>query len=537
METTRRLTRMLRFQPLFTTHVFAWAYSSRMKKSLVLLHQKGSQNDLSNWGPIAMGDVVVAVLADHLMCWATANNRLYAAQKGFLPHEGYLKHSFMLHCVIERARDLKKQVVVAWLDLADAFDSVSHVVIRHALVDAVMPIRVVDIVESLYEGRGGTHPPTWGGCGLSPLADLADVTVVADAFKVMHALDTAIARVARSTLENTVRSKIRRTPNEEDIAKYLSDSRERELSLSSSSRVLFCSRERLLRSAALKSAHRFWFRWRWDSARCELSLDGKSLAVLGLPWPNTTCQRLSRSRTRERAIASCGRISTCALPTGALCIARALCIDVLPLNGSRRWGDGDRRSGKCGYQFEILSHVLCSSHATARKLRHNAIVEWLAAAVRIPVVVRVYQCVPGVDRDLAALRSDIVVTHEPSRTVVIIYVTALFKNKLEALERARLEKIQKRQPLADALVTSDHVVYVDGIVVGALDAWHPHNDRLFLMRKLKVSVKIAWSRDIYVEHSGIRQYSVPGPAAKDAAPFDSSSATINVSEAIAAQIT
>ena len=72
------------------------------KESLiVLLHKKGSRDDLKHWRPIAMGDVVVklftAVLADLLMCSAIANDRLTAAQKGFLPHEGYLEYSFMLH--------------------------------------------------------------------------------------------------------------------------------------------------------------------------------------------------------------------------------------------------------------------------------------------------------------------------------------------------------------------------------------------------------------------------------------------------------
>ena len=42
----------------------------------MLLHKKGSRDDLKNWRPIAMGEVVVklfaAVLADRLTCWGTA---------------------------------------------------------------------------------------------------------------------------------------------------------------------------------------------------------------------------------------------------------------------------------------------------------------------------------------------------------------------------------------------------------------------------------------------------------------------------------
>ena len=103
-----------------------------------------------------MCDVVVklfaAVLADRLTCWAIANYRLSAAQKGFLPHEGCLEHSFMLHRVLKSARARKKEVVVAWLDLADAFGHVPHAVILRALVDVGVPTRVVDTVASLYQG-------------------------------------------------------------------------------------------------------------------------------------------------------------------------------------------------------------------------------------------------------------------------------------------------------------------------------------------------------------------------------------------------
>ncbi|CAD1469958.1 unnamed protein product [Heterotrigona itama] len=191
-----------------------------------------------------------------------------------------------------------------------------------------------------------------------------------------------------------------------------------------------------------------------------------------------------------------------------------------------KWGASMGRR----YQSETLPHVLChcGPHSAARQLRHNAIVERLAAASRLPGGGG--QCVPGVDGDLAALRPDSVITHEPSRTVIMIDVTVAFENKFETIEKARLEKVQKYQPLADALARFGHVVHVDGFVVGALGAWHPNNDNICkllrilqnyasLMRKLIVSETIAWSRDVYVEHvSGIRQYCVQESAARKARP-------------------
>ena len=68
------------------------------------------------------------------------------------------------------------------------------------------------------------------------------------------------------------------------------------------------------------------------------------------------------------------------------------------------------------------------------------------------------------------MRPDFVVTHELSITVVIVDVIVPFENSFAALEAARVEKVQKYQPLADALRGRGYVVLVDGFVVGALGA-------------------------------------------------------------------
>ena len=168
--------------------------------------------------------------------------------------------------------------------------------------------------------------------------------------------------------------------------------------------------------------------------------------------------------------------------------------------------------------------------------------ERLAAASRLPGEVRLNQRFHGVGGDLAVLRPDIVVTHVSSITVVIVDVTVSFENSFAALEAARVEKVQKYQPLADALRERCYVVNVDGFVVGALGAWHPNNDGLAsflrvssryasLMRLIMISETIAWSRDMYVEHvSGIRQYSVLDAAAPTTAAPESTPAIASAVE-------
>ncbi|CAD1470247.1 unnamed protein product, partial [Heterotrigona itama] len=135
--------------------------------------------------------------------------------------------------------------------------------------------------------------------------------------------DTAVAHVARSTLENAVRQKIRREPTEVDIAGYLSGSLEGELALPSSSRVTF------------------WFkrlgnRWMWSEVRNELSLEclarGGRRVIIPLAAKRQVigCLRAAVSEHHmsvllrkpdqgkvfdatsrmERAIASCGQLYT-----------------------------------------------------------------------------------------------------------------------------------------------------------------------------------------------------------------------------------
>ena len=60
-----------------------------------------------------------AVLADRMTEWATE-------QKGFLTDEGCLEQNFLLQSAIDDSRRSNKQLCVAWLDLTNAFGSVSH---------------------------------------------------------------------------------------------------------------------------------------------------------------------------------------------------------------------------------------------------------------------------------------------------------------------------------------------------------------------------------------------------------------------------
>lgn len=152
----------------------------------VLLHKKGERSEISNWRPIAMGDtapkLLSAVLADRLTCWATSNKRLSPSQKGFLQYEGCYEHNFVLQEILQDARLRKREVVVAWLDLTNAFGSVPHASIHEALRRHGVPEAIRSLIHSAYDGvtttirtAGGVTQPVpilsgvKQGCPLSPV--------------------------------------------------------------------------------------------------------------------------------------------------------------------------------------------------------------------------------------------------------------------------------------------------------------------------------------------------------------------------------
>ncbi|CAD1480680.1 unnamed protein product [Heterotrigona itama] len=116
-------------------------------------------------------------------------------------------------------------------------------------------------------------------------------------------------------------------------------------------------------------------------------------------------------------------------------------LDVLPINGVPRWGEGDRRCLRCGYQLEMLPHMLClcGPQAAFWQLRHNAFFEKLEAASRLPGEswINTHALRPAPRRRTAGIASWI-------------------------------DKIHIYQPLAETLRRRGYIVNVQGFVVGAV---------------------------------------------------------------------
>ena len=149
-------------------------------------------------------------------------------------------------------------------------------------------------------------------------------------------------------------------------------------------------------------------------------------------------------------------------------------LDCVPLNATRRFGEGDKRCRRCGYTKETLPHVLCHCklHSAAWQRRHNNIQDRIVAA--LPKV----DCEVAVNKqhENTELGLDIVFINRRANTALVLDITVPFENTQQAFQDAREEKSRKYLPVVDELRKKGLTADVDAIIVGCLGSWDPMND-------------------------------------------------------------
>lgn len=135
------------------------------KSNTILIYKKGDDSLPSNWRPISLQPTVykifAAVMAKRLASWALAEKKISSAQKGFLPMEGCAEHCFLMESLLCDAKRRKKDVRILWLDLKNAFGSVSHDLLWLMMRRLKVPEAFVDICREIYSGssRGSSVKP------------------------------------------------------------------------------------------------------------------------------------------------------------------------------------------------------------------------------------------------------------------------------------------------------------------------------------------------------------------------------------------
>ena len=160
--------------------------SAWKKSTTILIPKEGDEALPSNWRPISLQNAVYKVYAAiwgrRLACWAGETGAISSAQKGFVPGEGCLEHSFLVRSMMEDARRRHRPLHLVWFDLRNAFGSDPHDLIWHSMRKLGVPEEAVSILMDIYEGstltvqtaEGATDdiPQQRGvkqGCPISPL--------------------------------------------------------------------------------------------------------------------------------------------------------------------------------------------------------------------------------------------------------------------------------------------------------------------------------------------------------------------------------
>ena len=98
------------------------------------------------------GKIFFALKADRLLKYALANQYIdTTVQKGGVPDvSGCMEHTSVISQMIREAKAEKKDLVITWLDIANAYGSIPHRIILKALENTRAPERIQDLIKSYY---------------------------------------------------------------------------------------------------------------------------------------------------------------------------------------------------------------------------------------------------------------------------------------------------------------------------------------------------------------------------------------------------
>lgn len=152
----------------------------------ILIHKKGPTEDVSNFRPIALMSCIyklmMAILARRISKWSIDNDLLSPEQKSARPSEGCYEHGFLLHSLVGDARRHQKKLFLSWLDLRNAFGSVTHDAVFTTLEHMGFPPAMIQLIQNAYTNATTTirtgacltsaipiHARVKQGCPLSPI--------------------------------------------------------------------------------------------------------------------------------------------------------------------------------------------------------------------------------------------------------------------------------------------------------------------------------------------------------------------------------
>ncbi|KAG5322724.1 PO21 protein, partial [Pseudoatta argentina] len=193
---------------------------------LPLIHKQGDRDMLENWRPLALGDIVpklfAALLADRLTDWA-GSVHLGVPTGFFVDQTPYAA----VGDIVSDLRAVDRSLLAPWqkIEILGTFILPRlDFLLRGARV-LKSPLTAVDLkirrhvkswlnLPQRASAEGVYMPLRWGGCGLLPLSDLADILTVAHAYRMLTVRDGAVRELAWESLRGVIGRRIGHAPDQ-----------------------------------------------------------------------------------------------------------------------------------------------------------------------------------------------------------------------------------------------------------------------------------------------------------------------------------
>ena len=137
---------------LYNVWLFTGKVPIEIKENRSILLPKGATglDDVNNWRPLTISSVLLRLYTNILAKRVTKGVPLNPRQRGFIEAPGCSENGFMLQRIQKHAKQNRKRLSVVFLDLAKAFDTVSHKHIQEGLKRFCINEHFIETVVDLY---------------------------------------------------------------------------------------------------------------------------------------------------------------------------------------------------------------------------------------------------------------------------------------------------------------------------------------------------------------------------------------------------
>jgi hypothetical protein len=140
---------------LFNTWLLTGKVPTDLKQNRsILLPKTGDLTEIGNWRPLTIASVLLRQYTAILSARLTRAVHLNPRQRGFIKAQGCVENTSLVQLALKFSKKWNKPISIAFLDLAKAFDTVSHHHIVRGLERFGVHPHLVGIVVDLYSNTG-----------------------------------------------------------------------------------------------------------------------------------------------------------------------------------------------------------------------------------------------------------------------------------------------------------------------------------------------------------------------------------------------